>query len=70
MNSRDSVNVRCTLVGEPARILLELKERGIASSYRAVISQALYAYDDEVLERDLKSLQVRDTRDEVSILET
>ncbi len=70
MSSRDSVDIRCTLVGEPARILLELKERGIANSYKAAISQALYAYYGDVLDRELKSLKVRDTRDENALLET
>jgi hypothetical protein len=58
----DVVWVKCRLRGEPARIIRELKERGVALSVREVIVQALVALEERTLERDLRSERIRGER--------
>jgi hypothetical protein len=70
LSNEDHAYIRFTLKGEPARILRDLIKRGIACKYKDAISQALLSYYGEVLDRELKTLKVRDTRDEAAILET
>jgi len=53
------VEVRCTLREEPARIILELKERGIVATIREAVVHGLMALHERVLERDLKEAQVK-----------
>jgi len=53
------VEVRCTLSEEPARIILELKERGIVATVREAVVHGLMALHERVLERDLKEAQVK-----------
>ncbi len=53
------VRINTVLRSEPARVLLELKRRGIVRSNTDAICQALLVYYDRVLERDLKLLQLK-----------
>lgn len=53
------VYVKCTLRGEPARIILELKERGIVKSVREAVVQGLLTFYEKTMERDLKRAQAR-----------
>ena len=55
----DKVYVKCTLRGEPARIFLELKERGVVRSVREAVVQGLLAVYERTMERDLRRAQVR-----------
>jgi len=51
------VFVRCTLRGEPARIVRELKERGVVASVREAVVHGLIALYERTAERDLKRAQ-------------
>jgi len=48
------VRINCTIRGEPAAVLLELKKRGIFSSTREAIVRGLEVFYQQQLERDLK----------------
>ena len=48
------VHVNCEVQGEPAKVLLQLKDRGLVLSNTDAISQGLLALYDRVIERDLK----------------
>jgi hypothetical protein len=60
--SEERVWVNFVLVGEPARIIRDVKKRGTAKSTRDVVVQALVALNDRMLERELRSAQVRAQR--------
>lgn len=55
MNTTHEVHLRFTLKGEPARILKELKERGIIKTYQEGVRHALYEYKDLIDQRDKNS---------------
>lgn len=54
----DKAVMKFTLVGEPARILRELKNRGVVQSYRDAVSQGLLLLYDETLRRELQMYRV------------
>lgn len=54
--------VKCTLKGEPACIVLKLKERGIMRSSQEVVVQGFLAFYEEVTEQDLRTAQARTRR--------
>jgi len=56
--AEERVWVNFVLVGEPAKVILDAKKRGIAKSTRDAIVQALLALNDKMLERDLRIAQV------------
>jgi hypothetical protein len=56
------VNIKCTIVGEPAEIFLELKRRGIIRSSRDAFTQGLMCLHDRVLHRDLKVAQLKTSK--------
>jgi len=58
VKSVEVIHVRCSIKGEPAQLLRELKERGIVSSVRGAVVQGILALYEETLERDLKRAQV------------
>ena len=58
MSDENRVHLRFVLTGEPARILRELKERGIVSTYQEAIRHAIYAYKDKIDARDMTSIQL------------
>jgi hypothetical protein len=58
----ETVYVKCTLRGEPARIVAELKERGVVRSVREAVVQGLLVFYDKTMERDLKRAQARASR--------
>jgi uncharacterized protein (UPF0297 family) len=60
--SEERVWVNFVLTGEPARIIREAKTRGIAKFTRDAVVQALLVMNDRMLERDLRSAQVRAQR--------
>ena len=53
------VEVRCTLREEPARIVLELKERGVVANVREAVVHGLLAFHEKILDRDLKEAHVK-----------
>ena len=63
MRKDDTVHVRCVIKGEPARMIRELKRRGIVTSVKEAVVQGLYAYYDTILQHDLKRLEVERLRD-------
>lgn len=55
----EKLYVKCILTGEPARIVSELKQRGIVSSVREAVVQGLFSYYEKVVERDLDRAKLR-----------
>jgi len=51
--------VKCELEGKPARIVKELKRRGMIKSVREAVVQGLLTYWDQVMVRDLREAQAR-----------
>jgi hypothetical protein len=62
-SSRESqehkVSVRCIISGEPAKIFLELKRRGIVRSTRDAVVQGLMSLHERIVQRDLKIAQLK-----------
>jgi hypothetical protein len=58
----EKVYLKCVLRGDPALIVLELKERGIVGSVREAVVQGLFAFYEGILERDLRRAQVASAR--------
>ncbi|MEM3572860.1 MAG: hypothetical protein QXJ62_01320 [Nitrososphaeria archaeon] len=50
----NSVRINCTIEGEAARALLELKKSGIFKSNREIVAHALVTLYEQELERQLK----------------
>jgi hypothetical protein len=53
------VSVRCIISGEPAKIFLELKRRGIVRSTRDAVVQGLMSLHERIVQRDLKIAQLK-----------
>jgi hypothetical protein len=53
------VSVRCIISGEPARIFLELKRRGLVRSTRDAVVQGLMSLHERIVQRDLKIAQLK-----------
>jgi hypothetical protein len=53
------VSVRCIISGEPARIFLELKRRGLVRSTRDAVVQGLMSLHERIVQRDLKLAQLK-----------
>jgi len=51
--------VKCELEGKPAKIVKELKRRGMVKSVREAVVQGLLTYWDQVMVRDLREAQAR-----------
>ena len=51
--------VKCELEGKPAKIVKELKRRGIVKSVREAVVQGLLTYWDQVMVRDLREAQAQ-----------
>ena len=58
----ERVYLKCVLRGDPALIVLELKERGIVGSVREAVVQGLFVFYEKILERDLRRAQVASAR--------
>jgi len=54
----ERLRINTVIRGEPAKILLELKRRGIVTSNTDAIIQALRALYEKVVEQDLKRVQL------------
>jgi hypothetical protein len=59
----NSVRINCSVTGEAAEALRDLKRRGICKSNREAIVQALLALHERILERDLRYAQLRTLRE-------
>jgi hypothetical protein len=55
----EKLHVKCTLTGEPARMVRELKERGLVRSIREAMVQGILVLYERTAERDLKRAQAR-----------
>lgn len=53
------VHIRCAINGEPARILLELRHRGIIRSNADGVCQGLLALWEKVVRRELEEAQLK-----------
>ena len=50
----DVIYVKCVLRSEPARIIRELKGRGVACSIREIVVQGLLALEEKTIEREIR----------------
>ena len=57
------VRINTTVVAEPAKILLELKSRGLVTSNTDAVIQALYALHEKILDRDLRLARLKALRE-------
>jgi len=55
----NNVHIRCRITGEPAKILAELKKRGLARSYVDGICQGLVCLWERVVRRQLEEAQLK-----------
>jgi hypothetical protein len=55
----EKLYVKCTLSGEPARIVRELKERGMVASVREAVVHGILTYYEKVVQRDLERAQLK-----------
>ena len=53
------MRINCSIDGEAAQILLELKKRGIVKSNREAVVQGLILLHEKVLERDLRYARLK-----------
>jgi hypothetical protein len=53
------VRINTEIEGEPAKILLELKQRGLVSDNTDAVNQGLLVLYDRTLKRDLARLQLQ-----------
>lgn len=53
------VRINTEIEGEPAKILLELKKRGLVSDNTDAVNQGLLVLYDRVLKRDMARLQLQ-----------
>jgi hypothetical protein len=58
-NEPDIVYVKCELEGKPAKIIKELKKRGMVKSVREAVVQGILTYWDQVMVRELREAQAR-----------
>jgi hypothetical protein len=56
------VRVNTLITGEPAEILLELKQRGIVTSHSDAVIQGLLAFHEKVVQRDLARERLKSLR--------
>ena len=57
--SQTRVRINTEIEGEPAKILLELKQRGLVSDNTDAVNQGLLVLYDRVLKRDMARLQMQ-----------
>lgn len=53
------VRINCCIDGEAARILLDMKKRGIVKSNREAVVQGLFSLYEKVMERDLQLARLK-----------
>jgi hypothetical protein len=58
-NAEPKVRLNLILRGENAKILMELKSRGIVSSYSDCIGQSIRLFYDKITKQDLLSLRLK-----------
>jgi len=62
MDEKQKVRINCEIRGEPARIYLDLKRRGLIISARDAVVQGLTHLYEEILQRDLQEAKVKASR--------
>jgi len=53
------VHIRCMINGEPARVLLELRRRGIIRSNTDAVCQGLLTLWEKIVRRELEEAQLK-----------
>jgi len=53
------VHIRCAINGEPARVLLELRRRGIIRSNADAVCQGLLTLWEKIVRRELEEAQLK-----------
>ena len=53
------VRINTLITGEPAEILLELKQRGIVTSHSDAVIQGILAFHEKVVQRDLARARLK-----------
>ena len=61
-NQKDKARINTVLSGEPALWLMEWKRRGLILSNSDAVVQAFRALQEKIIEQDLKSIQLGNTR--------
>jgi len=59
-----TVKINTKISGDSAKVLLELKRRGIVTSNTDAIIQGLFALQEKVIQRDLALARLQNTREE------
>lgn len=58
------IRINTTVTGEPAKWLDEWKRRGLVTSYTDAIIQSLRAFNEKIVEQDLKAAQLGSSQNE------
>lgn len=56
------IRINMLVEGEPAEWLNEWKKRGLVTSYTDAVVQALRAYNERIVEQDLKLTQLKNMK--------
>jgi hypothetical protein len=59
---RTRIRINMTVEGEPAAWLNEWKRRGLVTSYTDAVIQSLRAFNEKVIEQDLKIVQLENIK--------
>jgi hypothetical protein len=59
---RTRIRINMTVEGEPAAWLDEWKRRGLVTSYTDAVIQSLRAFNEKVIEQDLKIVQLENIK--------
>ena len=57
------IRINCSIDGEAAEILSQLKRRGIVGSNRDCVVQALLVFNEKIVDRDLKQARLRNLQE-------
>lgn len=63
-SANKGIRINMKVEGEPAEWLAEWKRRGLVTSYTDAVVQALRAYNEKILEQDLRTVQLQNFRSE------
>ena len=61
-NAEKGIRINMKVEGESAEFLIELKRRGIITSYTDAVIQALRLYSEKIVEQDLKLIQLKNMK--------
>jgi len=61
-STEKGIRINMKVEGEPAEWLEEWKRRGLVTSYTDAVVQALRAYNEKIVEQDLKFIQLNNIK--------